>query len=117
MHRVALSGELVLAVYFACAASIALHVRMSRRQSFLLLVGALVAVLLVYWQVSNVVRINALLVTIDQKQRQLDSLSLHTRQEQILIARLESAERIRRIGRQIFGLQEPAHPPIIVRSQ
>ncbi|GIV54899.1 MAG: hypothetical protein KatS3mg039_1417 [Candidatus Kapaibacterium sp.] len=90
---------------------------MSHRKSVWFVAGALAAVGLVFWQVSNVVSINALLVRIEQKQRTLDSLQWRSRQEQILIARLESAERIGRIARQRFGMQTPDRPPILIRAQ
>ncbi len=89
---------------------------MSGRHTIGLILGALTAIALVFWQVSNVIRINTLLVTIEQKQRTLDSLQWRARQEQIAIARLESAERIRRLARERLGLREPEQPPIIVSA-
>ncbi len=90
---------------------------MTRRQGIGLILGALAVIALVFWQVSNVIRINTLLVTIEQKQRTLDSLQWRARQEQIAIARLESAERICRLARERFGLRESEQPPIIVSAQ
>ncbi|MCS7000808.1 MAG: hypothetical protein RML15_06200 [Bacteroidota bacterium] len=86
-----------------------------QRAIWLFVISALGLIVLTLWQVSNVVRINALLVSIEQKQKTLDSLQSLVRQEHIAIARLESAERIRRLARQHLGLIEPSTPPIVVR--
>ncbi|RMF33054.1 MAG: hypothetical protein D6747_07710 [Chlorobiota bacterium] len=67
-----------------------------------------------YWQVSNVVRINGLLASIEAKQRQLDSLETLVRQERAAIARLEAVDRIRRLASERLGMIEPRRPPIVV---
>ncbi|MCX8051224.1 MAG: hypothetical protein N3B17_04940 [Chlorobi bacterium] len=87
------------------------------RRTVVVAFGALGLVALILWQVSNVVRINQLLVTVERKQHTLDSLQWLSRQERIAIAQLESAERIRRIARERLGLIEPTQPPIVVRMQ
>ncbi|MCX7930453.1 MAG: hypothetical protein N2663_07020 [Chlorobi bacterium] len=85
------------------------------RRTVLFTIATLSVVMLVLWQVSNVIRINRLLETIEQKQRVLDSLQGMSRQERIVIARLESAERVCRIAHQKLGLAEPDRPPLVVR--
>lgn len=80
-----------------------------------LTLGALVAVVLVTAQVSNVVRIKSLLVTIERKRSTLDSLQARARQERIAIARLESRQRICRIAKEQLGMVDPSQPPVPVR--
>ncbi|KXB97449.1 MAG: hypothetical protein AA908_06210 [Chlorobi bacterium NICIL-2] len=76
---------------------------------------AVVAVLAgLLWQVSNVVAINALLASIEAKQRQLDSLETLVRQERAAIARREAADRIRRLASERLGMIEPGRPPILI---
>lgn len=84
---------------------------MAIRPAVMLTISAVAVVALTLWQVSNVVRINTLLIVIEQKQHTLDSLQALVRHEQIAIAQLESAERIRRIATEQFGLIQPIVPP------
>lgn len=84
---------------------------MAIRPAVMLTIAAVTVVALTLWQVSNVVRIKTLLIAIEQKQHSLDSLHALVRHEQIAIARLESAERIRRLAHEWIGLIQPVEPP------
>lgn len=77
-------------------------------------IGVVVVLASLYWQVSNVVRINALLMSIEAKERQLDSLETFVRLERTAIGRLEAADRIRRLASERLGMIEPRRPPILI---
>jgi len=87
---------------------------MSFHRGLALALGVLAVLASLFWQVSNVVRINTLLMQIEASQRQLDSLETLIRQERATIARLESADRIRRFASERLGMIEPPCPQILI---